>query len=563
MGVGTEELIGQVKKLLDGGLMIPSIQRDYVWSRSQIPRLLDSLYKGYPVGSLLIWDTNLEVPIKPAAVLQGTPLQGRPSVLLDGQQRLTSLAWVFRPSATPEGSKPPDVRFDLRTEAFLNPSAVQGRDPYLVRVSDVLSDGAQYADILASADIDHGDPDYQIYYDRLNRLHHVRDYLIGVQTYSSDEYEEVAEIFARVNTGGRRLSKGDLVMSAIAARWDQGLDEIKTFQAELAGYDFPLDREAILRLMGVMAGVGADAIRLISRDMTGEKLKVAWTETEDALRLAVDFFKNGAEISKSGLLASPNLAVVPAYLLFRRRQRLQPGEQDQMRRWVYTAMAFSHYSSQVESKLDAEVKAVRDLPQDKLWDDLIRRASGPRSANTSIAPSDLEDKGNRSALFNLLYIAALESGAKDWWNNLSLAGAPVGRGHKIEYHHIFPQSKMKLRYPKQLWDSIANLAFLSAIGNKRVGAKDPSSYLVSIDPSELEKQWVPRDPMLWSLDRLAEFCSARRVLLADQLNDMLGLPPYVETEMPEEPLDEESSDAAELDEGSAQAEDDDDEEWEE
>ena len=554
MGVGTDQLIGQVKRLLDGALMIPSIQRDYVWSRPQIPRLLDSIYKGYPIGSLLIWETNLEVPLKPAAVLQGTPVQGRPSVLLDGQQRLTSLAWVYRPLATPEGTNRPDVRFDLRSESFLNPSATQRNDPFLVKVSDVIADGAQYAEILEMAGIENDDPNYQSYYDRLSRVHRIRDYPVALQTYSSDDYEEVAEIFARVNTGGRRLSKGDLAMSAIAARWADGLDRIKTFERELATYDFPLDREAILRLMGLMAGVGADSIRLIKKEVTGDRLKLAWASTEHALKLAVDFFKSATSIPKSGLLTSPNLAVTPAFLLFKREQHLQAGEQDQLRRWIYTAMAFSHYSNQVESKLDAEAKAIKEVAPERLWDELMRRASGPRSANSPIVPSDLEDKGSRSPLFNLLYIAALEAGAKDWWNNIALAGAPIGRGHKIEYHHVFPQAKTKSRYPANMRDSIANLAFLSALGNKKVGAKEPAVYLAKIDQAELAKQWVPREPTLWDLDRFPDFCAARRRLLTEALNEMLGLPSYSEAPALDVPLDDLDPDPAELDEGTAKVE---------
>jgi hypothetical protein len=182
---------------------------------------------------------------------------------------------------------------------------------------------------------------------------------------------------------------------------------------------------------------------------------------------------------------------------------------------------------------------------------MIRRASGPRSANSPIAPADLEDKGNRSPLFNLLYIAALEAGAKDWWNNLALAGAPVGRGHKIEYHHIFPQAKTRTRYPASLRDSIANLAFLSALGNKKVAAKDPATYLAATDAAELEKQWIPPDSSLWPLDRLSDFCAARRRLLAAQLNTMLGLPTSSQVEAPAVPLSDEEPDAAELDEGSA------------
>jgi hypothetical protein len=175
----------------------------------------------------------------------------------------------------------------------------------------------------------------------------------------------------------------------------------------------------------------------------------------------------------------------------------------------------------------------------------------------------LEDKGYRSPLFSLLYIAALDAGAKDWWNNLALAGAPVGRGHKIEYHHVFPQAKARSRYPAALRDSIANLAFLSALGNKKVAAKDPAVYLAATDPAELEKQWIPRDSSLWALDRLPEFCAARRQLLASQLNIMLGLPQASEADALAAPLDDAEPDAAELDEGSAAATTEGGDDWEE
>lgn len=544
--------------------MIPSIQRDYVWSRSQIPRLLDSLYKGYPVGSLLIWETSLAVPLKAASVIQGTPPHGRPGVLLDGQQRLTSLAWVYNPDSVPQEMARSDVRFDIRSETFLNPSATQRRDVMLIPVADVLAEGAQYAMILERAGVEATQADYQTYYDRLSRLNHIRDYQMPVQSYASDDYEEVAEIFARVNSGGRRLSKGDLAMSAIAARWEEGLDRVKGLEKSLAAADFPLDREAVLRLMALHAGVGADSIRLLKQEMTGDKLKEAWRATEESLFLAVDFFKSAVGIPKSGLLTSPNVALVPGYLLYRRGQKLEPGEQDLMTRWVFTAMAFSHYSNQVESKLEAEAKAIREQPSDQLWPDLLRRASGARSIDSSITPNDLVDKTHRSPLFSLLYIAALKREAKDWWNNLALAGAPIGRGHKIEYHHIFPQARTLRRYPDSLRNSIANLAFLSALGNKKVGAKDPAEYLAAVDGGELEKQWVPSDQELWAIEKFEDFSSERRRLLADALNGMLGLPNYVEPlDGSAEPvLEHEEFDAAELDEGSAPSETEESSAWE-
>lgn len=77
-------------------VVIPAIQRDFVWLRPDVRDLFDSLYRGYPVGALLLWKTNLTVPFKTAAVVQTDKSMHQPLYLLDGQQRLTSLAWVYR-----------------------------------------------------------------------------------------------------------------------------------------------------------------------------------------------------------------------------------------------------------------------------------------------------------------------------------------------------------------------------------------------------------------------------------------------------------------------------------
>lgn len=111
MGQGSESLASQVQAPLDGKLVIPSIQRGYVWKRPQVPFLLDSLYRGYPVGALLAWKTTLDVPLRTAAVLQETPTYAHPAVLLDGQQRLTSLAKIMKPEAVGVGATL-DVRFE-------------------------------------------------------------------------------------------------------------------------------------------------------------------------------------------------------------------------------------------------------------------------------------------------------------------------------------------------------------------------------------------------------------------------------------------------------------------
>ncbi|WP_329283987.1 GmrSD restriction endonuclease domain-containing protein [Streptomyces sp. NBC_00691] len=525
MGLANEKIISQVEDLLTGRVVIPSIQRDFVWMRPDVRDLFDSLYRGYPVGALLLWKTNLTVPFKTAAVVQTAASQHQPLYLLDGQQRLTSLAWVYRPASKADG-RLIDLRFDVRTEEFVNPSAVQRKDPLLFPVSLLLQENAQFYQVLRDAGVPFESPDFDAWTRRLQKVNNIRHHQIAVITHESDDYEEVAELFARLNKGGRRLSKGDLVYSAIAARWSDGLDTMDAFHQELQDSDFALNREAVLRLMSLLAGTGAHHIKLIGAEIGEAALKEAWQATEGALRLAIDFLRADCWIPRSEILSSPNLTIVPALLLHERGGKLRPGEAEALRRWVYTAMAFSHYSLQVEGKLEAEYRLIRARGGDDLFVELIRRASGPRSADSSLHPRDLEQKYSTHPFFRLLYIAALRGGARDWATNITISDQPMNTGAKIEFHHVFPRARVQPVYAKEEWNSLANLAFVTGRTNKMISSRLPAAYMQDIATERLAEQWIPGDPELRSLDRFPDFLAERRTLLVDVLNRMLELPAH-------------------------------------
>jgi hypothetical protein len=87
------ELVGMIER---GELRLPEMQRRYVWRAPRVRDLLDSLYRGYPSGSVLVWETDREQPTRDLAVdQQDSPFAGH-KLLLDGQQRLTSLSAVLR-----------------------------------------------------------------------------------------------------------------------------------------------------------------------------------------------------------------------------------------------------------------------------------------------------------------------------------------------------------------------------------------------------------------------------------------------------------------------------------
>lgn len=375
-----------------------------------------------------------------------------------------------------------------------------------------------------------------------------------VNTYESDDYEEVAELFARLNKGGRRLSKGDLVYSAIAARWAEGLDTMDAFHQELQDGNFPLNREAVLRLMSLLAGTGAHHIKLIGAGIDEAALKEAWYATERALRFAIDFLRGECSIPRSEVLTSPNVTVVPALLLHHRDGRLRPGEAQLLRRWVYTAMAFSHYSLQVEGKLDAEARLIKAREGEDLFTELIRRACGTRSVDSPLHPRDLEQKYSTHPFFKLLYIAALRGRARDWATNIAISDQPMSSGAKIEFHHVFPRARVQGAYAKEEWNSLANLAFVTGQTNKMISSKVPAEYMAQVAPERLAEQWIPEEAELRSLERFPDFLAARRELLVDVLNDLLGLPPYAGQEARPE-ADEPPADDAVIAEDSAPAAD--------
>src|ERR687892_2796320 len=107
-----EELVGMIER---GELRLPEMQRRYVWRSTRVRDLLDSLYRGYPSGAILLWETDEAVPLQEFAVnQQGNPYQST-RLLLDGQQRLTSLSAVIRgaPVSVRGRQRPIELLFNL------------------------------------------------------------------------------------------------------------------------------------------------------------------------------------------------------------------------------------------------------------------------------------------------------------------------------------------------------------------------------------------------------------------------------------------------------------------
>lgn len=532
MGVGNKNIGELIDQLLEGQIVIPSIQREYVWRENQIPPLLESIYRGYPIGSILIWQTSKAIPLKLAALIQQRTPPHIPMVLLDGQQRLTSLAWVWKPETRINGKKI-DTRFDVTKETFKNPNSVEAKNPLLIPVRDLFGKDPNITLILEKAGI-RGDHNlFGVYFQNLTKLNNaLNNYQMPVMTFTSDDYEEVSDVFARVNQGGRRLSKGDLINSAIAARWPEGLEQIDSFSKRLKTRNFDLGSETPLRLMSLMAGKGGKYVKLLDKDMQADGLAHSWRMTEEALLLGVDFLTTECQITSSSLLTSLNMVIVPGYLLHHlasRGKTLSSQQLNKLSQWVYSVMAFSSYSSSVDSSLESEIRLINEKSTDETLNLLRKRAFGTFSLEGSISPRDLEGKNAASGLFNLLFVHALKSGAVDWSTGMKITLTPMTTGFKIEYHHFFPKAQMKNRAAKELWNSLANLTFITAKTNKLISDQLPETYVetIGLTPEHFEQQLLPQDRNLLRIENFELFLKSRRLLQAQALNHLIGLKPYV------------------------------------
>lgn len=527
MDLGHEPLYRLVEKLATGEIVLPDIQREYVWSGSQIPRLLDSLYQEWPVGSVLLWSTSLAIPTKPAAVIQGETAGRKPAILLDGQQRLSTMARIMLPDQVPPGEKAPDVRFNPESREFKTANAIQKKDPRWISVSAILRSGAQFRELIKPLGLKQSDEDQwtDIISDVAARI---RNYSLPVQTVHVNEYETVAEIFNRVNTGGTRLSKGDLVVGAMAARWRGGRAAIEQFESEMRAAGWPVNREVLLRILSVLTLGSPNHIRLLELKTEAEWTE-GWLAAEGAIRQTVGFFKDDARVPTRTLLPTEYVLLLPAIFLHDYNGQFDPGEAGLLAQWVYLASAFGHYSGSVETRLAADVSLLRsDLAKEdrtRLFDVLLRSAQEPRAPGTRLTAQDLSGKKLRSPLLKLLQLRATQLGAQSWLSNRAITYDPQHNGLAVEVHHIFPRKWLEtngLAAHKER-DALANFAFLSKWDNIKIGADNPGNYLAQADTKALRDQWIPIDPDLWTAERFDDFCAKRRQLLAGALNEMLSL----------------------------------------
>ena len=519
-----QDLLSQISR---DEILLPEFQRGYVWNKDQVRGLMQSLYRKHPTGHLLIWRTY-----KPSLVRGGEAAHdGHSLLLLDGQQRLTTLFVLFQGEAPKfyEGeSLFFNLHFNMQTEEFrFWQRSLMENNPAWIGVHDFLREGLNaLLERLEQVEEDRR-AIIQQNLGRLSKLDRVRDYTYTVDQVSGDDYsvEEVVDIFNRVNSRGTPLKKADLALAHVCSLWPEARAELRGFAAKMAERGFDVDLNFLVRCL---AGVATGSVLLEGSFLKTQAptFQGAWRKMQPAFEHLVGVLRQEALIS--GLDDLPtNYVLIPAAIYLARQGGQFPSDAVRRRfvRWILLAGLWARYSGSTDTKLQQDVALVtgRDLDPTHELESSILRERG----RVTLQEGDLDRARIDSAVARLSRIVARHRDARDWFTGVRIYEPVTGKSVGGERHHIFSRQVLEragFSDPTRT-NAVANRALLGQPAPKKHRGASPAEYLPEVEefqPGALRAQSVPMDRTLWRPERFLDFLAARRRLLAEAMNEFIA-----------------------------------------
>ncbi|CAN5532249.1 DUF262 domain-containing protein [soil metagenome] len=508
-----------------GTMALPEFQRGYVWNRDQVRGLMQSLYRQHPVGSLLVWVTHADAT--PARGGRTAHPGGIVELLLDGQQRVTSLYGIIR-------GRPPrffdgdaraftDLYFNLEEEVFEFYAPVKMKDnPLWINVTEVMrqgvgeSIGKLYSDPIIQGNLNR-------YISRVTAIDNIKNIEIHIEKVTGEDknVDVVVDIFNRVNSGGTKLSKGDLALAKLCASWPEARDEMKErlHKWNRAGYQFRL--EWLLRC--ITTQLTGEAMFTALADVKTPEFQEGLAITENRIDSLLNLISSRLGLDHDRVLGSRySFPLLVRYLDQMGGAFSNHQEQDKLLYWYVHTFLWGRYAGSTESILNQDLALIDE--QEGAIDRLIDRLRQQRG-DLRVNANDFHGWSKGSRFYPLLYMLTRVQHSRDWGSGIELNNYLLGKGTGLNLHHIFPKALLyKSGYSKAEANALANFTFLTQETNFAISDKPPLEYLPQFrakHPGSVKSHWVPIDPELWKVENYREFLAQRRVLLADAANEFL------------------------------------------
>jgi hypothetical protein len=356
-----------IAKIMDGNIRIPSFQRGFVWDADRISHLMDSIYKGFPFGTLLFWRTktplNTDRQLGPYTLPPNDP-DYPIDYILDGQQRATSIFGVFQTALAPvpgEDSTVFDIYFDLTQQASVQDSnfifVPQSEfDPSKHFPLRLLFNPPEYRKFLRTMSEDIAEK-VDLLYQRFTTAR------IQIQTFTTDDRTAVAIVFERINRLGIEL---DTLQLLSAWTWNEEFDlqeEFADLAEELGPFGFRdvgEDSDLLLRCCAAILANEASPQAIIN--LSGKEVRERFAEIKKGVLGAVDFLRSNFKVYSASVLPFPSIIIpLSVYFATDKDQDTHPSAEHQeiLETWVWKTFFSRRYSKRLEQLNDDIVEIKR------------------------------------------------------------------------------------------------------------------------------------------------------------------------------------------------------------
>ncbi len=524
-----------------GHMALPEFQRGYVWNRDQVRALFDSLYRRHPIGGLLVWVTES----KDAAHRgDGTLAPGVVKLLLDGQQRITSLYGVVRGKAPKffDGNSATftGLMFHLELEKFEFFQKQKMQDDSLwVDLTQILKKGyagmQEYIDLMNTQSGLIGK--IGSYSSRLSRILGIVDVDLYMEEITGEDkkIDVVVDIFNRVNSGGTKLSKGDLALAKICVEWPEARAKMraKLDLLQKAGFDFNLD----WLLRSVNTVLTGEAKFQFLHDKSANEIQQGLARANKHIDTCLNLIGGRLGLDHDQVFFGRFGVPVMVRYLDQHTGPIGEKDRDKLVFWFVQAGMWGRFSGSTETFIDQDLAALEgpDGGLDKLLEQLRLWHGGLR-----VEPGHFTGWSLGARFYPVLYMLTRMGEARDWGTGLPLKAALLGKMSQLEVHHIFPRAQLyKHKFSRPAVNALANFCFLTKDTNLDISDRLPEEYFPEIEkahPGALVSQWIPGDQSLWKIENFDKFLEARKALLADAINKRMEELLHGETKWLEGPV---------------------------
>lgn len=520
------DILNQVSK---GNLRIPAFQRGFVWDTDSVAFLMDSIYKGYPFGTIQLWRTREELttekqfgPFK----LFSRDLEYPIDYVLDGQQRVTSIFGVFQTEIDEIDNveNPFKIYYDIEADENSQDSQflpLKDEDVIPERhfPLDCLFDTVKYRRATSKL----GEETLE----KIDNLQAVfKEVKIPYQTLETNDKSKVAIVFERINRKGVPL---DTLQLLTAWTWSEEFDlqdKFENLQEEIKPYGFEelgSNADLLLRISSAVLTHNATSKSLI--ELNGSIVRERFQEVTNGIKGAIDFLKRNLKIEKISNLPYEHF-LIPLSVFFSNQGNQHFNYNTEQRKkiisWFWKSSFGKRYSAGTNKNVNKDIEEMLKLKADANSSNINRV---PFNVNEQFFISNDFTIGTVSTKSLILLLA--QKNPKSFISGSEITLSSVLKDYnRNEFHHIFPKAfvntldKETIKYSV---NCLANFCILSRADNKKIDCKQPSIYRSTEMPEDvthiLESAFIDENTLI--ADQFNEFIEDRSLKLFEFLDSLV------------------------------------------